>query len=332
MEHRLKRSLIALLALFYLTPSLASTSPETFAHDPDVAAFVAEMAERHGFDAIWLNQRFARIAPNETVLRAIRPAAVPELQRSWERYRSRFLNERRIEAGVRFWQEHSITLKRAGAIYGIPEEIIVAIIGVETEYGRNTGRFGVMQALSTLAFRYPPRAPYFRGELEQFLLLARENGYDPMLLKGSYAGAIGIPQFMPGSQRHYAVDFDGDGRIDLTGSAADAIGSVARFLAMHGWETGADIAVPARVGTDPAPLIEAGIRPVRPLAELVSKGVEARGTPEAPGALIDLATPGKETEYWVGFQNFYVITRYNRSSFYAMSVFQLAEAIRQRKG
>lgn len=325
METCLKKLLAALLAALIPTSALPAAS---FADDPEVAAFVAEMRDRHGFDADWLQLRFARLGPNESVLRAIRPAAVPELQRSWERYRARFLNERRIAAGIRFWQQHAATLKRAAVLYGVPEEIIVAIIGVETEYGQNTGRFGVMQALSTLAFRYPPRAPFFRGELEQFLLLARENGFDPLVLKGSYAGAIGIPQFMPGSQRRYAVDFDGDGRVDLTQSAADAIGSVASFLAQHGWQAGGGVAVPVRVAADPAPLLALGIKPERPLAELIAGGVETDADPATAGALIDLVTPDKETEYWVGFQNFYVITRYNRSSFYAMAVFQLAEAIR----
>ncbi|MBI2308457.1 MAG: lytic murein transglycosylase B [Rhodocyclales bacterium] len=327
METCLKK-LLAALAVALLP---ASALPATFADDPEVASFIAEMHERHGFDADWLQLRFARLSPNESVLRAIKPAAVPELQRSWERYRARFLTERRIAAGTRFWQQHEVTLKRASALYGVPEEIIVAIIGVETEYGQNTGRFGVMQALSTLAFRYPPRAPFFRNELEQFLLLARENQFDPLVLKGSYAGAIGIPQFMPGSQRRYAVDFDGDGRVDLTKSAADAIGSVASFLAQHGWEAGGGIAVPVRVAADPAPLLALGIKPERPLAELIAGGVEADGDPATAGALIDLVTPEKETEYWVGFQNFYVITRYNRSSFYAMAVFQLAAAIRDSR-
>ncbi|HEX5804592.1 MAG TPA: lytic murein transglycosylase B [Azospira sp.] len=326
------KKIIAALAVAIM-PALAPASarPATFADDVEVTAFIAEMHARHGFDTDWLTLRFARLSPNETVLRAIQPAAVPELQRSWTRYRARFLNERRIAAGARFWQEHAATLKRASATFGVPEEIIVAIIGVETEYGQNTGRFGVMQALSTLAFRYPPRAAFFRGELEQFLLLARENGFDPLLLKGSYAGAIGIPQFMPGSQRNYAVDFDGDGKIDLTRSATDAIGSVASFLALHGWEAGGTIAVPARVKADPAPLIALGIKPEKSLAELAANGVEASGDPAAASALIDLVTPEQEPEYWVGFKNFYVITRYNRSSFYAMAVFHLAQAISERK-
>ncbi|MBW7902921.1 MAG: lytic murein transglycosylase B [Rhodocyclaceae bacterium] len=327
MEHRLKNLIVALAVALAPAGALAGG----FADDPEVLAFVAEMHERHGFDADRLRQRFTRIGPNETVLRAIQPAAVPELQRSWTRYRARFLNERRIDTGVRFWRQHGAALRRASALFGVPEEIIVAIIGVETEYGANTGRFGVMQALSTLAFRYPPRAAFFRGELEQFLLLARENGFDPLQVKGSYAGAIGIPQFMPGSQRHYAVDFDGDGRIDLTKSADDAIGSVASFLARHGWESGGRIAAPARVSADPAPLLALGIRPERTLAEFIAGGVDAEGDPESPGALIDLVSPEQATEYWVGFRNFYVITRYNRSSFYAMAVFQLAEAIRERR-
>lgn len=333
MEFVLKTFRAALTALAFLAFALhpAHARANSFADDPEVTAFIAEMQEKHGFDADWLSTRFARLRPNETVLRAIKPAAVPELQRSWERYRSRFLNERRIAAGARFWQQHEADLRRASAIYGVPPEIIVAIIGVETEYGQNTGKFGVMQALATLAFRYPPRAPFFRSELEQFLLLARENEADPLTIKGSYAGAIGIPQFMPSSQRRYAVDFDGDGKVNLSRSATDAIGSVASFLAQHGWETGGAVAVPASFESDPAPLVALGIKPEKTLADLVAAGMRAEGNPAAQAAVIDLVTPDQETEYWAGFQNFYVITRYNRSSFYAMSVFQLAEAIRERK-
>lgn len=325
----------AFIASALLTvPAIAGNKEPSFVHDPEVTAFIAEMQEKHGFDPDFLQRRFARLQPNETVLKAIRPPAVPELQRSWERYRARFLNERRIAAGARFWEQHEASLKRASTTYGVPEEVIVAIIGVETEYGRNTGKFGVMQALSTLAFRYPPRAPFFRSELENYLLLARENDFDPLVLKGSYAGALGIPQFMPSSQRRYAVDFDGDGRIDLTRSTTDAIGSVASFLAQHGWEPGGAVAVPTKIESDPTPFLAMGIKPQTPLAELVAGGVRVEGSdidPSRPAALIDLVTPDQETEYWAGFQNFYVITRYNRSSFYAMSVFQLAEAIRERR-
>jgi membrane-bound lytic murein transglycosylase B len=333
--------LLILLAAMLPTPSLAAKvhhvqhSAPAFSADPEVRAFIVEMHERHGFDIAHLNRQFSTIRTNATVLRAIRPAAVPEQQRSWQRYRERFVNDRRINNGVQFWKENEAELVRAEAIYGVPGEIIVAIIGVETEYGRNTGKFSVLEALSTLAFDYPPRAPFFRSELEQFLLLARENGISPLEIKGSYAGAIGIPQFMPSSQRRYAVDFDGDDRIDLRRSPTDAIGSVARFLNLHGWQAKAPITLPATLGETPYTLIAAGIKPHMPWLEMQKMGVstvrESAPFAELPAALIDLVTPDLPTEYWIGFDNFYVITRYNRSSFYAMSVFQLAEAVREAK-
>ena len=300
---------------------------------PEVQAFIQEMHAQHGFDATELSQWFADVYPNQDVLSAISPAAVPELQRNWQRYRSRFINERSLKQGLRFWQANRVELARAEAIYGVPREIIVAIIGIETRYGRNMGKFGVLEALATLAFEYPPRADFFRSELEQFLLMARENGADPLDYKGSYAGAIGIPQFMPSSQRNYAVDFDEDGRIDLRRSVADAIGSAAHFLAKHGWQPQTPIAMPVHITADPTALIALGIKPSIYLYELPDQGViflsnDAKALPNLPVALIDLVTPKQATEYWIGFDNFYVITRYNRSSFYAMSVFQLAEKLR----
>ncbi len=321
-------------------PSLAVAAKKntvpTLAESATAKEFIAEMHEQHGFDAAELGRQFAAVHSNAVVLRAIQPAAVPEQQRSWLRYRARFLNERRLSYGLKFWEQHGATLARAQALYGVPQEIIVAIIGVETEYGRNTGNFRVLEALATLAFDYPPRAPFFRSELEQFLLLARENGIEPLDYKGSYAGAIGIPQFMPSSQRRYAVDFDGDGHIDLRGSATDAIGSVASFLSMHGWQPGSAIALPAGVDGDTRELVAAGIKPWLSLREIRDKGVQPLIADDAaladlPVALIDLVTPDQPTEYWLGFDNFYVITRYNRSSFYAMSVFLLAESLRETR-
>jgi membrane-bound lytic murein transglycosylase B len=300
-----------------------------FSQDQQVQAFIVDLHEQHGFDIAHLTRQFAAIRPNVAVLRAIRPPAVPEKQRSWERYRQRFVNAQRIADGQNFWQDNAATLQRAEAIYGVPAEVIVAIIGVETLYGQNMGSFGVLEALASLAFHYPPRADFFRGELEQFLLLARENGVSPLEIKGSYAGAMGIPQFMPSSQRRFAVDFDGDDRIDLRHSNADAIGSVARFLQQHGWQKGALVAVPARVDGLPAAALAAGIKPSLTVAELAAQGIVAAADGERPAALIDLVTPGAATEYWLGFDNFYVLTRYNRSSFYAMAVFQLAAALRQ---
>ncbi|MGA8879421.1 MAG: lytic murein transglycosylase B [Azonexus sp.] len=302
----------------------------SFAGDPAVIEFARDLEQRHGFDAEDLLRQFAMVRPNDKVLQLIRPPVSP-LQRSWERYRPRFLTERRIDGGVRFWQENRLALAKASALYGVPPEIIVAIIGVETEYGGNTGNFRVLEALATLAFHYPRRADFFRTELEQFLLLARENGMDPVNMRGSFAGAIGIPQFMPGSQRRYAVDFDGDQKIDLSSSVDDAIGSVGRFLEQHGWQAGQPIAVPARARGEPErSLIEAGIQPTLLVAELAQQGITADADAQATVTLVDLVSPGRPTEYWLGYNNFYVITRYNRSSFYAMSVFQLAAAIRER--
>jgi membrane-bound lytic murein transglycosylase B len=324
-----KISAVALLACLSPLTNAAPPVP-TFADKPAVIEFARDLEQRHGFNADELIGQFARTRPNAKVLQLIKPPASP-LQRSWERYRPRFLNERRIDGGVRFWQENGAQLAKARALFGVPEEIIVAIIGVETEYGRNTGGFRVLEALATLAFNYPPRAEFFRTELEQFLLLARENNLDPLAVKGSYAGAIGIPQFMPGSQRRYAVDFDGDQRVDLGNSVDDAIGSVGRFLEQHGWQAGQPIAVPAMTaGAPDEALLQAGLRPSLKVADLAEKGVRAEIDPQATVALIDLISPDSETEYWLGFDNFYVITRYNRSSFYAMSVFQLAEEIRSR--
>ena len=313
-----------------------TSAQPAFSERPEVRAFVAEMQAQHEFDAVELMRQFGRVHSNATVLRAIRPAAVPEQQRSWQRYRERFVNARRIEHGLRFWQENGAELLRAETLYGVPAEVIAAIIGVETEYGRNTGKFRVLEALSTLAFDYPPRADFFRRELEQFLLLARENGAEPFAVLGSYAGAIGIPQFMPSSQRRYAVDFDGDTQVDLARSTSDAIGSVASFLKAHGWQEKGPVAVPAIVGEDPSELIALGIKPAKPLAEVMQSGVRLVGDAPVPAeqaaALIDLVAPDQPTEYWVGFDNFYVITRYNRSSFYAMAVWQLAEALREARG
>lgn len=326
----LKHALAPLL--FAALTNLADAAPNTpsFADEPAALEFARDLELRHGFQADELISQFAQTRPNATVLKLIKPPTSP-LQRSWERYRPRFLNDRRIDGGVRFWQENGGQLARASALYGVPEEIIVAIIGVETEYGRNTGGFRVFEALATLAFKYPPRAEFFRTELEQFLLLARENNLDPLAVKGSFAGAIGIPQFMPGSQRRYAVDFDGDQRVDLGNSVDDAIGSVGRFLEQHGWLAGQPVAAAAMTAGPPdEALLQAGLRPSLKMAELAEKGIRADIDPQASVALIDLVSPGRDTEYWLGFENFYVITRYNRSSFYAMSVFQLAQEIRAR--
>jgi membrane-bound lytic murein transglycosylase B len=319
---------------FAVMVACSTLPPDARANDyparPEVAAFIDSLAERHAFDREILGRLFAAVRRSDAAIRLMTPAP-SDTRRSWQRYRSRFIDETRVAAGTRFWREHSATVARAAQEYGVPEEIIVAIIGVETIFGRVTGDHRVIDVLTTLAFDYPRRADYFRGELEQYLLLTRAEEIDPLSVRGSYAGAIGLPQFMPGSIRRWAIDFDGDGRIDLRGSAADAIGSVANFLASHGWVPGEVPRQPVRIA-DPArlsPLIEAGIEPRFTIDELRAHGVDSPApiAPETRFALIDLPNGDAPPDYWLGGRNFYVITRYNRSSFYASAVIELAEAL-----
>lgn len=330
-----------LLLLACAAPLQARERTPSYAGREDVAGFVGEMHERHGFDSAALDALFRRTHRIDAVLRAIRPPADPGI-RSWQNYRARFVEPRRIGAGRAFLARHRHTLAAAEQRFGVPPEIVVAIIGIETLYGRDTGRFGSFAALATLAFDYPPRAALFRRELEELLLLAREEGRDPLSYAGSYAGALGLPQFLPSSRRRHAVDFDGDGRIDLSASVDDAIGSVAAFLAAHGWENGAPIA-DAVVADGPgvAALVEEGIAPRLTAAEMAAGGTKLRRVgggdtpgagggdlPERPAALVDFVSPGAETEYRLGYRNFWVITRYNRSSFYAAAVMDLAASLR----
>ena len=316
-----------LLALA-LSPAIAAAAQYT--ERKDVRQFIADMVDKHGFVRNELRALFSKARFQPAIIKAITPPIDPRAA-SWQAYRALFLTPQRIQAGVEFREQHRDALARATELYGVPEEIIVAIIGVETVYGRNTGSYRVIDALTTLAFDYPPRAEFFRGELEHYLLYARDAGIDTLGLKGSYAGAIGIPQFMPGSYRRYAVDMDGDGRQDLSGSFADAIGSVANFLKAHGWERGEPVAFTAQVqGGNYRELINAGIKPSFRCGDLAQFGVKAGGEPraDAPCTMIELATPGKASAYLLGLTNFYVLTRYNRSSLYAAAVLDLAQAVK----
>lgn len=323
-----------LLALLLLVVAMAARgeeeAPGSYAQRADVDDFIRQLAERHAFDAEELRLVFARARREDAVLEAMR--AQPRQADSWEAYRALFVNERHVRAGLEFWQAHRRTLARAHRAYGVPEEIIVAIIGVETFYGRNTGRWRVIDALATLAFDYPPRAPFFRDELENYLLFVRELQLDVFSVKGSYAGAIGIPQFMPGSYLRYAVDFDGDGAVDLRDNAADAIGSVANFLSRHGWQRGAPVQRDARVsGEGYEALVAPSPLPRYTLEELGKAGVEVGGAPlpaDTRAVLLRLETPERPADFRIGLQNFYVLTRYNRSPFYALSVADLADALR----
>ena len=323
---------LALSLLAGLLAATASHAAQRYADRPEAQLFIEEMQQKHGFDKDALTFIFRRAEYLPSVIKYISPPKDPVSVRSWQRYRGRFIEPVRIKAGVAFWERHQDTIRAASEKYGVPEEIIVGIIGVETIYGRNTGNFSAVSALATLAFDYPRRAELFRGELENLLLMAREQHRDPLDYQGSYAGALGLPQFLPSSVRNYAVDFDGDGQIDLLNSPKDAIGSVARYMQMHGWEAGAPVAKLASIGTDAdlPPLIANDINPNFDTASLASHGVKAADGTEPAGkaAFIELVTPGEDSEYWLGYQNFYVITRYNRSRFYAMSVFQLGEAVK----
>lgn len=332
MKTALPRPTLALILLAGLSTVTLSHAAERYADRPETQQFIEEMQQRHGFDKDALTYIFRRAEYLPSVIKAISPPKDPTGVRSWQRYRGRFIEPIRIKAGIAFWDRYQDSIKAASEKYGVPEEIIVGIIGVETIYGRNTGSYQAVSALSTLAFDYPRRAELFRGELEALLLMAREQHRDPLDYQGSYAGALGLPQFLPSSVRNFAIDFDGDGQIDLLNSPKDAIGSVARYMQMHGWEPGAPVATRANIGSGAnlLPLIANDITPAFDVATLASHGVTAANGSEPAGkaAFVELVTPGEDSEYWLGYQNFYVITRYNRSSFYAMSVFQLGEAVK----
>ena len=318
-------------------PAAVAKARVDFAQRDDVRAFVRDLVARHGFEESELTALLSRARPNETVLRLMAPP-LPGTKRSWSAYRARFVEPVRIREGLRFWRSHASILERAARQWGVPEEIIVSVIGVETLYGRHTGTFRVIDSLAALAFEDPRRAAYFRDELEQYLLLAREAGFDPLTWRGSFAGAVGLPQFMPGSIRRHAVDFDGDGRIDLQGSPADAIGSVARFLANHGWTPGTDTHYPVAVEDEVRVrlIIETGIPPRLHAPRLLASSLGDQGLsspaqpPQSePLSLIDLPDGDDPLVYALVTDNFFVITRYNRSYFYAMAVAELARALRR---
>lgn len=329
LQRPISRHISALLWAMMLaagTTSCSATQPASNLR-PEIDNFITEMVNRHGFSRNELETAFNQVRFQPSVLKLI---SAPASAISWNEYRGRFVNAQRIKGGVDFWNAHAQDLARASNIYGVPEEIIVAIIGIETSYGATTGNHRVIDALTTLAFDFPRRADFFREELEHYLLLAKEQRFDLFGIKGSYAGAIGVPQFMPGSYRRYAVDFDGDGQIDLANNAADAIGSVANYLKAYGWQPNEPIAIRARATTEALQVfLDAGIEPSYSVAHLRQAGiVPINNAPsdEFLAALIELNDQG-ERQLWLGFRNFYVITRYNRSTFYAMSVFELAKAI-----
>lgn len=313
------------------TEESAAVVAESLAARPEVQVFIEEMTAQHGFERDQLYGLFNRIQSQPDIIAQItRPAEA----KPWYAYRNIFLTPKRIQGGVKFWNTHQAALNRAEQRYGVPAEIIVAIIGVETAYGQNTGSHPVLQALATLAFDYPRRASFFRKELENYLLLTREEGIDPLTLHGSYAGAMGLGQFMPSSYRAYALDFDGDQRRDLWQNPEDAIGSVANYLKQHRWQPGEPITTPVEISGDEYQGLVSNTldKPTRSVASFRHQGVVPTQPVDASLEAMLLELQGSDgPEYWLGFDNFYVITRYNRSPLYAMAVYQLSQDIRRRK-
>ena len=295
----------------------------------EVKTFIKRMVKQHNFDRAYLKALFKNATVQTNVLDAIRAPA--ERKKKWFEYRPIFLNDARIQGGIEYWQEHRQTLQEVEQQYGVPAEIIVAIIGVETYYGRLTGKHPVFDSLVTLGFDYPKRSKFFLSELEHYLLLCREEGFDPAALKGSYAGAMGRGQFISSSYRRYAIDYNQDGKRDLWDSNEDAIGSVANYFYEHGWKPNHVVTSSAQFNGDIMRVDRSNaLKPSFTYRELNTQGFVADMPVGMQEKLSLFVLDGKEgNEYWLGHHNFYVITRYNHSEMYAMAVFQLSQEIKQ---
>lgn len=317
---------------FLLTPAHSGKLPsEDFAYNPNTARFIDKMVREHGFDRQQLHNLLAQTKRLDSVLRQMgQQALTPTTQAPaspngfWLRYRNKFITADNVQNGVAFWNQYQVALQRAWQVYGVPPEIIVGIIGVETRWGQVMGKTLVIDALATLAFDYPRRADYFVDELETFLLMSHTEGNDPLELRGSFAGAMGYGQFMPSSYKRYAVDFDGDGHINLW-EPVDAIGSIANYFKAHGWVKGGAVAVQAY---GQAPGLKHGFKTRYPIDSLAAAGLSPQGSlgdnHQASLLRLDIGTG---YQYWYGLPNFYTITRYNHSTYYAMVVWQLGEAV-----
>jgi membrane-bound lytic murein transglycosylase B len=311
-----------------VSPAQAAQQAQPTTMRDEYAEFIEEMAGRHGLPRALLRKVFAQVRPQPSIIRAMN---APSTAQPWYKFRKNHVSEVHIAGGTRFWLRNTQTLARAAKAFGVPAEFITATLGIETHYGGYTGNFRILDALATLAFDYPKRAEFFRGELEQFLLMGKETTFDIASLRGSYAGAMGMPQFLPSSFRKYAVDFDGDGKRDLWRSVPDVIGSVANYYKQHEWQPGEGVVVPAVVTKPPDPALMEDITPKTPIAEFRKRDIHPRGelADDTLVALLPLETESG-TEYWFGLKNFYVITRYNRSTNYAMAVYEIAQGIKAR--
>ena len=316
-----------LLTIGFLT---FTTNAQAVTDNPDDLSvqFVERMVSKHGFDRKTVSQLLTQSRLQRSILKAM---SSPAEGKDWYQYRPIFLTQSRIRKGVSFWRTHEAVLAATAKKYGVPAEIIIAIIGVETFYGGNTGKYRVLDALTTLGFHYPKRGKFFRSELEQFLLLCREESMNPLKPKGSYAGAMGLPQFISSSYRNFAADFEGDNKRDIWKNPADAIASVANYFVEHRWKTGQAVAYPVSVqGHQFKKILSKNLKPGHSLTELQALGVQVPTTlnSNTQAKLLEFKLK-KGSEYWLGLDNFYVITRYNHSPMYAMAVYQLSQAIRK---
>ncbi|MDR5772248.1 MULTISPECIES: lytic murein transglycosylase B [unclassified Caballeronia] len=320
--------------------------PQRYANNPNVDAFINDMVARYDFDSAALHDLFNHVSYSATAVKLVLPSPTPSAK-NWRAYQARFIEPVRINAGVKFWRANQATLQRASEQFGVPPEVIVGIIGVETIYGKYMGNFRALDALTTLTFDYPnvpnrvDRQATFRKNLEDLLVWTRDAQIDPTTVLGSYTGAIGIPQFLPSSIVQYAVDYDGNSRIDLRTSPADAIGSVANYLKQNGWEPGRPVVWKIAGDVGSQGIAEAAANgepePRWSLAQLTKAGMiidqpglNVDAEAGTPLTVVDLPTPGRATEYTLGLRNFYALTRYNRSFFYALAVYQLGEAVKAR--
>lgn len=332
----MKPYFIFLLAAILLFPSIAQSRDKTgvvqrgdYLKRSEVQTFIREVSQRHNIPAIDLTGILAQGKKSQRIIDLI---SKPAEGKPWHEYRKIFLGDKRINAGVEFWKENVEILDEADAAYGVPPEIIVAIIGVETFYGTRMGTFPVLDALMTLGFDYPPRADFFRSELEHFVLLSQEESIDPHEPKGSYAGAMGMGQFIPSSYRNYAIDFDADGKRDLWHNKKDGIGSVANYFKEHGWQPGQPVITRASAtGSLWNKLDSSKLKPRYDIAEFKKHKIKPVEKVTATGQHSFVELEGeKKPELWIGHENFYVITRYNHSEKYAMAVYQLGQEIKKK--
>lgn len=320
---------LGICVLAFCSCVFASYAYADYSQHAAAPAFISRMVEEHGFEKTFVESILKQAQKQQGILDAIsRPA---EKTLVWKEYKNIFLGEDRVKQGAEFWRQNKATLTRASEEFGVPEEIIVAIIGVETRYGRHKGGYRVIDALTTLGFDYEPRAQFFAKELEHFFLLTREQKQDPLTPMGSYAGAMGYGQFIPSSYRSYAVDYDDDQLADIWNNATDAIGSVANYFNKHGWQQGGPVLGRSRIGPEyNQAILNDSARPSLTVRELKSQGFDPVSANVAENekavALMYEGVYGKE--FWLGYNNYYVITRYNRSRLYAMAVWQLSRLIR----